>query len=55
MWNRPLDEARLKESAEVQRSLRMIANPKRVSQADKEAFWNQGYKSVDETQVHDII
>ena len=35
----------------MQRSLRMIANPKKVTGADVALFEAEGYKSVDETQV----
>ena len=51
-WNRrPLDEARLSAASEVQRNMRMIAQPKNVGKDDIQAFKAAGYQSVDETQV----
>ena len=51
-WNRrPLDEGRLSAASEVQRNMRMIAQPKNVSKEDINAFKATGYKTVDETQV----
>jgi len=51
-WNRrPLDDNRLKWASEVQRSLRMVSNPSNVDPEDIKAFFQSGYKSVDETQV----
>jgi len=51
-WNRrPLDEKRLKWASEVQRSMRMVSNPASVDPKDIKAFFDAGYKSVDETQV----
>ena len=54
IWNRPIaviDPVKLKAASKMQRSLRMIANPKRVTGADVALFEAEGYKSVDETQV----
>jgi len=51
-WNRrPLDQARLSAASEVQRNMRMIAQPKNVGKEDIQAFKAAGYQSVDETQV----
>jgi len=51
-WNRrPLDDARLQAASEVQRNMRIISNPANVDEEDIKAFYDAGYKSVDETQV----
>ena len=52
-WNhRPVkDIKRLKAAAEVQRSLRIVANPSNVDQESIDKFYQEGYKTVDETQV----
>lgn len=51
-WNRTIeDPAKLAAAAKVQRSLRMMANPRTVEFQEVERFKAEGYKSVDETQV----
>ena len=52
-WNRrPIaDSTRLKAATNMQRSLRMMATPKKVENTDISLFVAEGYKSVDETQV----
>jgi len=52
-WNRrPIaNSARLQAATNMQRSLRMMARPSNVNNADIERFKEEGYKSVDETQV----
>ena len=52
-WNRrPItDAARLRAATNMQRSLRMMAKPRKVEEADIALFKAEGYKSVDETQV----
>ena len=52
-WNQRKVEnlERLKSAAEVQRSLRMVAVPSKVDQESINKFYDEGYKSVDETQV----
>jgi len=52
-WNhrRVNDIKRLKAAAEVQRSLRLVADPSNVDQESIDKFYKEGYKTVDETQV----
>ena len=52
-WNhrRVKDVKRLKAAAEVQRSLRLVADPSNVDQETIDKFYEEGYKTVDETQV----
>ena len=52
-WNQRhvKDAERLKAAAEVQRSLRIVAFPSKVDPESVKKFFDEGYKTVDETQV----